>query len=154
MAKKCRPLEYTDTLADMICTQIAIGKTLNSVCAKTGMPERNTVMNWVLNVPGFGQRYALARRLQAEYFFDLIADAAEQIDTTSALSVQGAKLRIDTLKWAVANVLSVSYTQQDANASGGSGSGAAHHKNGVNEKTSDLEPDDAYQQLLWSDGEP
>ena len=145
MARKCRPSQYTEALADEICSHIAVGKTLNSICAKSGMPERNTVMRWVMDEPGFGKRYAQARRLQAEYFFDLIADAAEEIDTSSALMVQAAKLRIDTLKWAVANVLAAGYSDESVSV------GTRAAKQTAEQAQSTLEPADAYQQLLWDD---
>jgi len=109
MAKNGRPSIYSDSLAEIICERLARGESLNKICSDADMPSRDSVMRWVESNPEFCNRYARARERQAEYFLDLIVDETGEIDTTTNSTVQAAKLRIDTLKWAVCKLFPRKY---------------------------------------------
>lgn len=96
-----RPSTYTDELATEICTLLACGHTLTSICKREGMPCFQTIHYWRHNVDGFEEMYNRARAEQGHYFADEAIDIA---DEASADSVQKAKLQVDIRKWTAAKL--------------------------------------------------
>jgi len=107
MAKVFR--KYDEQAATVICGRLAQGETLTRICKSKEMPKWDTVQKWVLDVPKFAEMYARARELQAEYYFDLLVDESTEIQTETSATVQAAKLRIETIKWAVSKLLPRKY---------------------------------------------
>lgn len=56
-----RPTDYTQELADAICAELSIGRSLRSVCEDEGMPTVKTVFNWLRSYEGFLQQYEKAK---------------------------------------------------------------------------------------------
>lgn len=77
-----------------ICEQIAIGRSLVSICKDDGMPAYSLVMAWCQDDDDFRERYARARELQADYIADEIIDIAD-----GAKDANIARLQIDARKW-------------------------------------------------------
>jgi hypothetical protein len=111
-AKPGRPSAYTKALGDSICSQIADGKSLRAICAKTGMPSKSMVLRWLdaESAQQFRDQYARAREAQA----DLLAEEMLEIADDSSLDVltdkdgnerpntefvTRSRLRVDTRKW-------------------------------------------------------
>jgi hypothetical protein len=115
MAKKGPQSLYTENIAAEICERIARGETLAQICRDTHMPERRTVVDWVLgDREGFAARYAQARDLQLEHWADEITEIADDgtndwveretksgrvIKIVDQEAVIRSRLRIDTKKW-------------------------------------------------------
>lgn len=109
-----RQLEFTQEIADIICERIADGESLRSICAAADMPSATTVFKWLIALPRFAEQYAHARELQADTYFDQIADIADdatndfmqrQIDegvfvrVVDQEHIQRSKLRIEARRW-------------------------------------------------------
>lgn len=105
-----RPLSYTPELAAKICEKLASCGSLRAVCREEGMPDRNTVMRWVVdNVNGFAAEYARAKSLGIDEFVEETLEIADdgtndwmmtqhgpQLDSEH---VQRSKIRIETRRW-------------------------------------------------------
>lgn len=89
-----RASEYTQETADSICEQIADGRSLRSICADVGMPDKATVFRWLAAHETFRDQYARARESQADSLFDDILEIAD-----TAEDAQLARLRVDARKW-------------------------------------------------------
>jgi hypothetical protein len=72
-----RPSTYDPNKAMEICTRIALGQSLSSICKQDGFPCEATVMKWFNDNPPFVKSYARARELQADSLFDSIIDIAD-----------------------------------------------------------------------------
>lgn len=107
---------YTPERAEVICQQLAEGKSLRSICQDLGIAQA-TVYAWVIdNYEGFGERYARARHLMALRWADELDDIAADgrndyyVDDEGKLKpnvehIQRSRLRIDTRKWILAKML-------------------------------------------------
>lgn len=105
-----RPLSYTPEIATAICEQLAACGSLRAVCRKEGMPDRNTVMRWVVDdIDGFAARYARAKDLGIDEFVEETLEIADdgtndyratergpQLDTEH---IARSKVRIETRRW-------------------------------------------------------
>ena len=105
-----RPSDYSEEIADEICSRITRGESLTAICAdKEGgwLPSESTVYRWLEAHGEFREKYARAREAQADKFFDeiiAIADAPNaSIDPETGSPVirdpQRDRLRVDARKW-------------------------------------------------------
>jgi DNA-directed RNA polymerase specialized sigma24 family protein len=111
-----RPTDFTQELADAICLQLAEGKSLRSICLADDMPNKSTVLRWLLDTAhaAFCDQYTRARALQIDSHVDEMPDIAddgsndfttrangggEEQDVFNSEHVQRSRLRIDTRKW-------------------------------------------------------
>ncbi|WP_020472377.1 terminase small subunit-like protein [Zavarzinella formosa] len=83
-AKVGRPTSYTVELGDTICSLLAEGLSLSSICLAEEMPTRSTVLLWVVKgergdetYQAFSGSYAHARQSQAHALVDDILDIAD-----------------------------------------------------------------------------
>ena len=93
-----RPSEYLVEVADDICSLLASGESLNSICKKTGFPNRSTVYRWLREHDEFRNNYARASDDRAESIFEEILDIADGAEEETA-SIAKARLQIDARKW-------------------------------------------------------
>ncbi len=126
-----RPTEYTEALATAICERIANGESLIAVVRDDDMPCRRTVFRWLNAHPEFEAMYRLARTYQAEYWSEEMIEIARddgddtliaKVEKTTKnvvtvvekpvsnnAKVQRDRLKIDTLRAAVATALPSKY---------------------------------------------
>jgi hypothetical protein len=94
-------ITYSHKLATDICRKIASGKSLRKICKPKTMPDKDTVIGWSFGATresledNFPEMYRLARKAQAEYYYDQCVDIAD-----NAKDTQKARLQIDIRKWA------------------------------------------------------
>lgn len=116
-----RPSTYTPEIAIEICTRIAAGESLRSICKSDHLPVVSTVMLWAVeDREGFSEHYAKSRRLQAELLADEIFDIAddstndymlrqsksgEEYESVNPEVIGRSRLRVDTRKWYLSKVL-------------------------------------------------
>lgn len=95
--------------ADMICDEIAGGKTLRQVCEVSWMPTEKTVRNWLANEPEFKKAYDAAVTVRTE---NDLADCVKIADDTPADKefIARSKLRIDTRMKIAAYVVPEKYS--------------------------------------------
>jgi hypothetical protein len=118
-----RPSKYSEKVANKICAGIANGKPLRKLAKENGI-NISTIFHW-LERPGFYDKYAKARELQAEFFADQlqqIADEKPRIETVTvtehgetkrtqldSAGIQRNRLRVDTRKWLASKFLPKKY---------------------------------------------
>jgi hypothetical protein len=104
-------VEYSPQLGEEICLRIAAGETLKKICKGADMPNKDTVIRWVLKKPDFAEMYNFARQVQAELLGDEILDIAKdnsndknEDGTPNHANVQRSRLEVDTIKWYLARI--------------------------------------------------
>jgi hypothetical protein len=74
-------VKYDSELADYICEQIAMGRSLNRICAedRVNMPSAAAVVYWAMNDfgPGFRAKYQLACTIRQHLHEDELIDIAD-----------------------------------------------------------------------------
>jgi hypothetical protein len=94
-AKTGRPSLFSVALAADLCSRIAGGKSLRTVCEAEDMPDKATVFRWLGDDASFRDQYACAREAQA----DSIADEMLDIADDKSLDPNDRRVRLDTRKW-------------------------------------------------------
>lgn len=112
--KMGRPSIYSTALAAQLCSRIAEGESLRSICRDDAMPSIAVVFEWLAQKPDFAEQYTRAREEQADVHADaIVAIADETPDVEEVLDkhgnvvdiklhsayVQWQKNRIDARKW-------------------------------------------------------
>lgn len=107
---------YSDEIADRICTALAGGRSLKSICTDADMPSQASVFRWLGDerYSAFRESYARAREAQADAIFDEILDIADDAandymerkladgsvdEVVNNEHIQRSRLRIDARKW-------------------------------------------------------
>ena len=122
-SKVGRPTRYTKKMAEEICSRIASGESLRSICKDESMPDKSNVFRWMISdselYKGFRDQYTLARRIQAESLSDEIFDIADDGSNdymeredpenpgyiVNSEAIGRSRLRVDTRKWYLSKVL-------------------------------------------------
>lgn len=99
-----RPKKYTTALAEKICAEVALGKTLSKTLKTRGMPTREAVHNWIFTIPEFSDMYTRSRKLQIESMFDRVIEVSEE-ESTDLIGVNNKRMEIDTKKWFVSKIV-------------------------------------------------
>ena len=113
-----RPSLYSDKLAARICTLLAEGMSLRSICHIQSMPGRTTIMAWLANPENveFRHQYAQAREAQADEIAEQVLEISDEqcvlvivkgrrIEVgMDATAVARNKLRADARKWFASKV--------------------------------------------------
>lgn len=90
-----RPSDYTQELTDVICAELASGKSLRAICREESMPCMTTVFKWLREKPEFAQQYTRAREEQADTHADEILEIADSVDEDA----NSRRVRVDARKW-------------------------------------------------------
>lgn len=114
---------YDEVTATRICEDISSGRSLRSICAEDGMPDKATVFRWLAANETFRDQYARARDAQADAMLEDILEIADQYDAEKdkldVEHINRARLRIDTRKWAMSKMAPKKYGDKlDLNHSG------------------------------------
>lgn len=107
-----RPSLYTPQLRDLICTQLAGGKTLKSICADDAMPAEQTVHRWLKeeDKKEFRESYRAARLIQYDVLAERILDIGEGDPATDTLlRVNRDRLRIFSIQWYLGKLAAKKY---------------------------------------------
>lgn len=129
-AKKTKPTKptsiaksqkFTQQLADEICSRLADGESLMSICRTPGMPKDSTVYRWSLDSEHpFSQDYARAREIGYRRLADEILEISDNAtnDYVQRLREEGeaqilvdhdhisrSRLRVESRKWYLSKVL-------------------------------------------------
>lgn len=100
---------FTQEAAEIICTRLAEGESLRTICADEAMPVMSTVMRWLASNEPFREQYARAREEQADFYAAQIIDIADDSDrdyietedgpAVNPEHIQRSRLRVDARKW-------------------------------------------------------
>lgn len=123
MAKAGRPTDYTEDLADLICSRIAEGESMRSISRDDSMPAMSTLFLWLRTHEIFSEQYAKAKIESHSALFEEIMDIAD--DGTNdwmernakdnegyilnGEALQRSRLRVDTRKWALSKIIPKKY---------------------------------------------
>jgi len=101
-----RPSIYSQELANKICSQLAEGISLRTVCLAEDMPDKSTVFNWLHENKDFLDQYSRAKEESADamsedtlFIADEIPNKVTGNDKSDNARVQAEKIRIDTRHW-------------------------------------------------------
>ena len=105
-----RPSDYTEELGDSICSELADGKSMRTVCEPNSMPDKSTVFRWIRTIEEFRDQYTRAKEESADALTDEMLDIADdtELDYTktddqgvklNAENIQRSRLKIETRKW-------------------------------------------------------
>lgn len=110
-----RPSDYTQEIADLICSRLAEGISLRTVCKADDIPDATTVFRWLRTHDEFRQQYARAKEESADALVEELTDIADDArnDWMERLgedgqplgwrengeAIQRSRLRVDTRKW-------------------------------------------------------
>ena len=94
--------EFRQSIADRICREVSLGKSLRRVLKAKGLPKMTTVMKWLQERPEFAHQYARARERGMELHIDGILDLA---DTANASNAHAVRLKVDVRKWLASKLL-------------------------------------------------
>jgi hypothetical protein len=105
-----RPSTFTQEIAREICSRLAQGQSLRTVCADEDMPAKSTVFRWMQDHDGFRDQYVRAKGegsdAIAEQMFD-IADEEPPLREDGSVDpgfIAYAKHRTETRKWYLARI--------------------------------------------------
>lgn len=118
MAKVGAPSQYSQEVADAICSLLAQGWSLRKVIeygyeeySDLKFPSMATVFKWMREHEEFLKQYARAKQESADAMAEEILDIADKtedqimgIDKSDGARVQAQKLRIDTRKFLMAKM--------------------------------------------------
>ena len=93
-----RPTDYTEALADELCSRIALGNSLKRITEMDDMPSASAVYNWLGRYPEFVDKYAKAKADSADSRADQVEEIAEKV-LTGEYEPQQARVAIDAFKW-------------------------------------------------------
>ena len=102
-----RPSDFTKELADKICSQLAEGISLRTVCLGEEMPDKQTVFSWMRLHKEFLDQYARAKEESSEALNEELMELgdeairlSQEVDPkSSGAVVQAVKLKADNHKW-------------------------------------------------------
>ena len=112
-----RPSDYNEEIASELCSRLAEGRSLRSVCKDEDMPDKATVFRWLGAVDdkdeykhtAFRDQYARAKEEAADAMAEEIIEIADDtphvitgVDRSDNARVQAQKMRVDTRKWIMA----------------------------------------------------
>lgn len=133
-----RPSKYSDTIADAICDEIAVGRSVLQICEDKDFPSERSVYRWLEANEAFRQKYARAREFQADHYCSEIIQLADtpiearkvviKPDGTEEITIGDAvdrtRLQIDARKWYASKVAPKQYGDKLTAEVSGPGGGA------------------------------
>lgn len=90
-----RPTVCTPELTEKICSLIAEGLSLRTICSAEDMPDKSNVFRWLAKDASFRDQYAIACEQRSEA---LVEDMLEISDDLTE-EPNSRRIRIDTRKW-------------------------------------------------------
>ncbi len=134
-----RPKIYSQELSDKMCGLLADGLSLRKVCEADDMPCKATVFMWLRTNKEFLDQYTQAKQEAADSYADDINDIADNLGSPildddgnpliddngnvatqiDMVSVNHAKLKIDTRKWAASKLKPKKYGDKLDHTHGG-----------------------------------
>jgi hypothetical protein len=108
-----RPTDYSLALVSQICSRLADGESLKSICLAENMPDKSSIYLWLATHAEFSDMYARAKSDCADTLADEILDISDDgsndwmernaKDNPGWLAngehIQRSRLRVDTRKW-------------------------------------------------------
>lgn len=108
-----RPSDYTPELTALICSRIADGESVRSICRDEAMPDKATLYRWLQAHEAFRDLYARAKEDSADALADDILEISDDARNdwmarhgeddagwqANGEHIQRSRLRVDSRKW-------------------------------------------------------
>jgi hypothetical protein len=121
-----RPSDYTQDIADRICSQLAEGISLRTVCLAEDMPSKTTVFSWLRLHKEFLDQYARAKEEAADALVEEMLDIADDgsndwmeqhkgesiVWKENGEAIGRSRLRVDTRKWIASKLKAKKYGEK------------------------------------------
>lgn len=121
-----RPSGYTQEIADRICSQLAEGRSLRTICKANDMPSCVTVYAWLRLHDEFLKQYTRAKEDAADAFAEEMLDIADEASNDwmeihdkdnpgyrlNGEHINRSRLRVDTRKWIAAKLKPKKYGEK------------------------------------------
>ncbi len=125
-AKMGRPTLYSQELATKVCTELATGKSMRTVCKPDDMPDMSSVFRWLAAYPDFCKQYTRAKEEAADALAEETLEIADSGENDWMASndpdnpgyrfngehIQRSKLRVDTRKWYLSKIKPKKYGEK------------------------------------------
>jgi hypothetical protein len=123
---KGRPSDYSVEMATQICSRMAEGKSLRSICEADDMPDKSTVFRWLHAHEEFQDQYARAMAARTDAMAEELLEIADDgkndtyteddgHKTVNHDHIQRSRLRVDTRKWLMARMAPKKYGDRVTN---------------------------------------
>jgi hypothetical protein len=113
-----RPSEYTQEIADELCSYLSAGESLRTACSRESMPCTTTFFRWLRKYPEFEKQYARAKEESTDAMAEEVLDIADDGTNdwmerserrgggyeVNGEHIQRSRVRIDTRKWLMAKM--------------------------------------------------
>lgn len=107
-----RPTKLTQKMRTAICTRIASGESLRSICRDEKMPALSSVLLWVVeDRDGFSEHYMRAREAAGFAHADRLVDVVDRVGSGEYEPNQ-ARAMLDGLKWAAERMAPKKHSQR------------------------------------------
>ena len=107
-------LSRREMIIDVICEQLALGKTLSCICSSNAMPDRRTVNRWAATDSDLADRILTARRLGAWSLFD---ETTDRLMTATPQTVQVERELAHHVRWTISRLMPEVFSEQRRNPS-------------------------------------
>lgn len=144
-----RPSAYNEKIAAKICSYLAVGESMRTVCKRPGMPAMSTVFLWLREHPDFSEQYARAKEEAADVLIEDILDIADEAGgdfierrnkegviigfTVDKEAIQRSRLKIDTRKWLASKLKPKKYGERLSVDSKNEHTGIVEHQHAYQE---------------------
>lgn len=98
-----RPTIFTQDLADLICAELAQGKSLRTVLKSKSMPAMSQIFNWLRTNTEFQEQYTRAKEEGADALADDIIDIAADV-RRGKLKPDAGRVAGDLMKWSASKL--------------------------------------------------
>lgn len=133
-----RPSDYSTDLAERICSLLAEGISLRTVCLADDMPDKSTVFKWLRIYKEFADQYAHAKEEAADAFVEEMLDIADDGSNDwmevhkgdnvgwneNGEAIGRSRLRLDTRKWIASKLKAKKYGDKVSTELTGANGGA------------------------------
>lgn len=113
-----RPTKYTQELADKVCSLLALGQSMRTICKDDSIPNISTLFRWIRTNEGFCTQYTRAKQESADALTDEMLDICDDgtndwMDENdednpgwqfNGEHLQRSRLRVETRKWLAAKL--------------------------------------------------
>lgn len=115
---------YTTEVGDAICERIASGESLRSVCRDKAMPNKSTVLRWLVSEQAFRAQYEVSKDVGIDERFEEIDElVAKESDTPRA------RLIWDMRRWELSKLAPKKYGDKITQEHTGEGGGPVRYQN-------------------------
>ena len=102
-----------EMVIDVVCEQLALGKTLSRICSSNAMPDRRTIHRWAAKDSDLADRILTARRLGGWAMFD---EATDRLMNATPQTIQVARELAHHVRWTISKLVPEVFSEQRRNS--------------------------------------